>query len=78
MGWIGGRRSQLVCKRDFRAAVSAIAQLGEHLVIGTSAPSIEVHAWAKGGSFVKIAHHHAQTHVVSLRVLKHFVLYADM
>ncbi|KAL6653028.1 hypothetical protein ACP70R_011953 [Stipagrostis hirtigluma subsp. patula] len=65
-----------VYSKDSKGAVSAVASLQGHLLIA-SGPKITLNKWT-GSELTAVAFYDAPLHVVSLNIVKNFVLFGDV
>lgn len=69
-------RFTLTHAKKVRGAVSQITQVMEHIIVSV-ANRVEIYA-VEGAELKQIATHHAPHYVVSLRVAKTYIIYADV
>ncbi|KAJ3706249.1 hypothetical protein LUZ61_009954 [Rhynchospora tenuis] len=65
-----------IFSRELKGAVSAVASLQGHLLIA-SGPKITLNKWT-GSELMGVAFYDAPLHVVSLNIVKNFVLFGDI
>jgi len=67
----------LVCSRELKGVVSAVAALGEFIILACG-PRVEVYQWKRKTGFRQVAQHHAHTLVVQITIMKTYILYVDV
>ena len=64
-------------EKEVKGCVSCVRQLQDHVLCAVS-NRVEVYLLDPSGKLLQIAMLHGQVHIVSLKVVKNFVLYADV